>query len=161
MTTKRVTFEYKEYASVSELALADRELMELARAGTKKAYAPYSQFYVSAVAMLDNHTTISGTNQENASFPVCICAERVLLSAMSSTCDADVRIVTMAVSYASDREKFAGADFPISPCGMCRQALSEQVHRQKQDIRLLLSGQTGPIYLLDRATDLLPMRFSL
>ena len=161
MTTKSTEFTYVEYTDARQLGSLDRELMDLAREATKKAYAPYSNFFVAAVARMDNLQTITGTNQENASFPVGICAERTLLSTISNLCASDSKVVTIAVSYASSRSDHQSADVPISPCGMCRQAICEQIDRQKKDIRLLLSGQTGPVHLIESATSLLPMRFML
>lgn len=73
-----------KFENASALSKEDAHLLLMAREATAKAYAPYSQFQVGAVAMLNNGETIEGTNQENASYPVGICAERVLLSAVSS-----------------------------------------------------------------------------
>ena len=84
MNTKKFEFEYKVYDDISELDKSDIFLLTKARSVTSKAYAPYSNFFVGAAAILENGETVVGTNQENASYPVGICAERVLLASASS-----------------------------------------------------------------------------
>ncbi|MEO7524124.1 MAG: cytidine deaminase, partial [Ferruginibacter sp.] len=83
MKKEEVRFDYDVYESVEDLSAADAQLLHAAREVTEKAYAPYSNFLVGAVANLNNGETVSGTNQENASYPVGICAERALLVAAS------------------------------------------------------------------------------
>ena len=72
-------FIVEEYDSIEELNEAESWLLNQARAATEFAYAPYSNFNVGAVARLDNGEVVTGSNQENASYPAGICAERVLL----------------------------------------------------------------------------------
>ena len=138
------------------LSSEDAQLLQMARAATSKAYAPYSQFNVGAVAMLNNGETIEGTNQENASYPVGICAERVLLSTVSSLYNG-VAIKTIAISCHNLKGESKN---PVSPCGLCRQSLLEQTLRQHQPIRLILSGMEGMVYILDDASLLLPLSFT-
>jgi cytidine deaminase len=155
MQKQHLSFEYEVYGSAEELNPSDAALLEAARKVTGAAYAPYSQFNVGAVAKLANGETISGTNQENASYPVTICAERVLLSA-ASVVHPNVAIETMAISYNGKQSK---NDKPVSPCGMCRQALAEYEGRMKLPIRLILSGMSGSVYIINSVTDLLPFSF--
>jgi cytidine deaminase len=63
----------------------------------------------------------------------------------------------MAVSYQSKKMK---SDHPISPCGMCRQALQEFEGRTGRPIRLILAGMEGEIYIINSASQLLPLAFS-
>ena len=81
---KEYSFSLDLFESADALADEDAALLAKAREVTANAYAPYSQFHVGAVAKLANGEIISGTNQENASYPIGICAERVLLSAASA-----------------------------------------------------------------------------
>jgi cytidine deaminase len=99
---------------------------------------------------------VKGTNKENASYPVGLCAERVLLSAISSQFS-NIAIQTMAISYHNLKGK---SDYPISPCGMCRQSLVEYEQRVKKSFRIILSGMTGEVYIIEKASDLLPLPFS-
>ncbi|MBL7744629.1 MAG: cytidine deaminase, partial [Chitinophagaceae bacterium] len=77
MKENKFEFRYEVYDDISELKKEDAELLNTAKNVTKQAYAPYSNFFVGAVARLNNGETVAGTNQENASYPVGICAERV------------------------------------------------------------------------------------
>jgi len=155
MKENKFEFQYEVYNDSSELNKDDADLLAKAREVTKHAYAPYSNFFVGAVAKLNNGETVSGTNQENASYPVGICAERVLLG-NAATLYPGVSIDTLAISYDS---KEVPSDHPISPCGMCRQALLEYETRTKKPIRLLLAGQQGKIYIVNTVRFLLPFAF--
>ena len=156
MQKKEITISYEEYASARELTNPDATLLGMARATTADAYAPYSHFRVGAVALLENGQIVTGSNQENASFPAGICAERVLLSAVSSLYPG-IPIRTLAISY--DNET-GPSDRPISPCGICRQSLQEYEQRTQHPIRLLLGGREGKIFLIPRASSLLPLAFT-
>ncbi len=156
MQEQKFEFEYEVYNDIIELKKDDAELLTKARAVTKQAYAPYSNFFVGAVAKLNNGETVAGTNQENASYPVGICAERVLLG-NAATLYPGISIDTMAISYDSKEVK---SDHPISPCGMCRQALLEYETRMEKPIRLILAGQEGKIYVVKTVSHLLPFAFT-
>jgi cytidine deaminase len=155
MNKETYQFEYESYSSSDDLHEADRLLLEEARVITRKAYAPYSHFHVGAVALLKNGQKVTGTNQENASYPVGICAERVLLSSASMLHTGEP-IQTMAISYNNLNGE---SNKPVSPCGMCRQSLAEYEERVGHPIRLILSGMEGPVLVVGRATQLLPFSF--
>ncbi len=155
---QQYNFNYKVYDDITELAKEDAGLLEEARRITQKAYAPYSNFLVGAAASFNNGEKIYGTNQENASYPVGICAERVLL-ASASMLQTDEPIKTMAISYNNIAGRGEKSDHPVSPCGMCRQALAEYEDRVKQPIRLILSGMEGKVMLIESAAQLLPFSF--
>jgi cytidine deaminase len=154
---KEYKFSYQELENDSELSAEDQLLLSKARAVTAQAYAPYSNFFVGAAALLDNGEIITATNQENASFPVGICAERVLLSAVSAIYD-DVSINTIAISY--DNKNGGRSDHPVAPCGLCRQSLIEFENRFQRPIRLILSGMEGKVNIIESAALLLPFHFS-
>jgi cytidine deaminase len=156
MKEQKFEFEYEVYNSISELENEDADLLTKARTVTKQAYAPYSNFLVGAAARLNNGEIVSGTNQENASYPVGICAERVLLG-NAATLYPGVGIDTMAISYDSKEVK---SDHPISPCGMCRQSLLEYETRTEKPIRLILAGQEGKIIIVKTVQFLLPFAFN-
>jgi cytidine deaminase len=156
MKEQKFEFSFKVYDTIDELNEDDQLLLNEARNATKNAYAPYSNFYVGAAAKLSNGEMVTGSNQENASFPVGICAERVLLGAASSLYPG-TPIETMAVSYQSNIVK---SDHPISPCGMCRQALQEFEGRMQKSVRLILGGMEGKIYIIKSASQLLPLAFT-
>ncbi|MBK5271918.1 MAG: cytidine deaminase [Bacteroidia bacterium] len=149
-------FQYEVYDDIIDLNEKDASLLSQARKITSQAYAPYSQFYVGAVALLANEEIVAGTNQENASYPVGICAERVLLGSAANLYPT-IAIETIAISYNS---KTANTDHPILPCGMCRQSLVEYETRLNQSIRLILSGQEGKVFIIKSAGLLLPFAFA-
>ena len=91
---------------------------------------------------MTNGQIVTGANQENASFPAGLCAERVLLAAASSLYPG-MPIDTLAVSY--DNEQ-GPSDRPISPCGICRQSLQEFEQSTGRPVRLIMGGQDGKIY---------------
>src|SRR3954447_15026601 len=145
MKKEDYTFTFEVYDSLDELNEQDAWLLSEAREVTQHAYAPYSHFKVGAIARLSNGDIVAGSNQENASFPVGLCAERVLLATASSLFP-KVPIQTMAVSYKSENVK---SDHPISPCGICRQTLQEYEERMEHPMQLILGGMTGPVYVID------------
>jgi len=156
MKENKFEFNYTVFESIDELPEESKWLLNEAREITAQAYAPYSNFQVGAVAKLANGEIVAGSNQENASFPVGLCAERVLLASVSSLFP-KVPVETIAISYKSDNVK---SDHPISPCGICRQSLQEYEQRVDHKIKLILGGMTGPVYVIDTASRLLPLAFT-
>lgn len=139
----------------TELPLNYQQLIEKAKEQTIYAYAPYSKFQVGAAVLLANNEIIGGNNQENAAYPSGLCAERVaLFYANSQYPQTAVKAIAIA-AYTNGQflEK------PISPCGACRQVLLETENRFNQDIEILLFG-TNEVFLIRKATDLLPLCFS-
>ncbi|HTS42780.1 MAG TPA: cytidine deaminase [Puia sp.] len=156
MKKREYHFSFDQYDSIDELDQEDAMLLKEAQKVTSQAYAPYSQFRVGAAAKLENGKIITGANQENASFPAGICAERVLLSAASSLYP-DIAIKALAISYVNDHGQ---SNHPVSPCGICRQSLQEFSQRMNKPIRLILAGMEGEVYIIPDADSLLPLAFS-
>ena len=151
-----VTLEFEKYNSTDELGSEDAALLFSARQAISNAYAPYSGFHVGAAAKLSDGAFVAGSNQENASFPVGMCAERVLLGAVSSLHPAAF-IETIAISY---KASTGNSDHPVAPCGLCRQSLYEYQIRSGKPIRLILAGMNGPVLIIGNAGNLLPLAFS-
>jgi cytidine deaminase len=156
MSKKEYRFAYEEFSSAEDLPAEDAALLRRAQEATADAYAPYSHFRVGAAARLANGAIVTGTNQENASFPAGICAERTLLSAAASLFPG-VAVEELAVSYFNEN---GPSDRPISPCGICRQSLQEAEQRKGRPIRLVLGGQSGRVYIIPEAGQLLPLAFT-
>jgi cytidine deaminase len=152
------SFGYTEFNSIEELQTLEQKLLTAAREVTSRSYAPYSHFSVGAAALLYNGVQVLGTNQENASYPVGICAERTLLAA-AATQYPGVPIEMMAISYLN-LNKPNSSEHAISPCGMCRQALNEFEQRTSRPIKLILSGMTGEVIIINTAAHLLPLAFT-
>lgn len=156
MQVREFSLSYEEYASDAELPATDGALLAAARAATIHAYAPYSHFRVGAAARMQNGEIITGTNQENASYPAGICAERTLLSVAGAQ-HPGVAIDTLAISYDNEH---GPSDRPISPCGICRQSLQEFEQRTGRPVRLILGGREGKVFVIPRASLLLPFAFT-
>jgi cytidine deaminase len=91
-------------------------LYALAREAASASYSPYSSFRVGAALACSDGTVFTGTNVENRSFGLTVCAER---SAISAAVGAGKREFVGIVVSTPD------ASYPVSPCGACRQVLSE------------------------------------
>lgn len=141
--------------SLETLTTSDQELVKAARAALELSYSPYSNFKVGAAALLEDGTIVKGANQENAAYPMCICAERSVLS-ITSNSYMGKKVVVMAIVVYNPNQKIT---VPASPCGACRQVLSETEDRQKAPIRLLLTSDIDETWILNSAKDLLPLSF--
>ena len=137
-----------------ELSGEYQALVNKAKEQVEKSYVPYSNFHVGAAVLLDNGEVVAGCNQENAAYPSGLCAERVtMFYANAQYPDVPVRALAIA--------GWTGGYFlkqPITPCGACRQVLLETETRFGQNIQVLLYG-TECVYVLERASDLLPLCF--
>lgn len=156
MTKTNFSFSYEVYDSIAELKEEDAWLLREAQEVSQNAYAPYSRFQVGAMARLANGEIVAGSNQENASYPAGICAERVLMSSAASLYPG-IPIETIAISFRSAEVE---SDHPISPCGICRQSLQEFEQRVKHPIRLIMGGMEGQIIIIPQASMLLPLSFT-
>ena len=102
---------------MSAISDAFDDLLALARAAREQAYAPYSNFPVGAALLTRDGRRFSGCNVENASYGLCNCAERTaLFNAVAAGCRPG-DFAALAV--------IADTDNPVSPCGACRQVMSE------------------------------------
>lgn len=143
------------FNDISELEEEDRNLIELSVIARKKAYAPYSKFNVGATLLLDNGTTVSGNNQENAAYPSGMCAERVAIWKASSEYPGLI-VKKIAISAASLEHT---VNKPVGPCGACRQTLYEYEFNQKEPIQIIFMGETGKIIKVESLASLLPFSF--
>lgn len=111
------------------------------------AYAPYSNFHVGAAVLLKDGTIVSGANVENASYGLSNCAERTALFKVYALGYRKDDIVKMLV--------LADTLEPVSPCGACRQVMSELL---KEDTSIILTNlkKVTKIYTIK---ELLPFSF--
>lgn len=154
MEEGRIEVVFNKYRSVDELSASDQLLIDKAKKLAKSAYAPYSGFRVASVALMSDGSFVQGTNQENASYPIGLCAERVLLAAASSIAPGKA-INTIAITYESDD---VDTSAPVAPCGICRQSLLEFESRFNNSMRVLLVGEQE-IFEFQSASKLLPLGF--
>jgi cytidine deaminase len=131
----------------------EKHLRHTALEAAERAYAPYSGFQVGAAVLLENGQIFEGNNQENAAYPVGICAERVaLFTANAAYPHVPVQIIAIAAIKNGETED------SISPCGICRQVLLEAENRYKKPVRILLCGKRETT-VVRSAKDLLPLAF--
>jgi cytidine deaminase len=147
---------YNDYIfSINSLTKADITIIEAAINALEYAYAPYSNFLVGAAVRLDNGQIITGANQENASYPLCMCGERVALYAASMNQNkSDIDALAIVAKNLSKR-----IEKPVPPCGACRQVIQEYEMRQSSGIKILLKGESDDVLIFNDISCLLPFSF--
>ncbi|ETN96607.1 cytidine deaminase [Zhouia amylolytica] len=150
-----VQSEFEIYEGLQELPEDIQDLMSLAVETRKNAYAPYSNFKVGAAILLANKEVVVGNNQENASFPSGLCAERVAIYHAGARFP-EVRIKAIAITASSDKYVTSA---PIPPCGACRQAIAEYEINQESPIPIYFMGAVGKVMKSNSLKGLLPLLF--
>jgi cytidine deaminase len=112
------------------MKLTDKELTQLALAAAQQSHSPYSHFRVGAALIADDEVFF-GTNIENRSYGVTVCAERTAV--FTAVAAGKTHFERLAV--ASPKAEF------ITPCGLCRQVLSEFC----DDLKILLVNSEGQV----------------
>ena len=124
------------------------QLIEKAKEARKLSYSPYSKFAVGAALLCKDGQIFLGANVENASYPLCMCAERnALYNAMMNDYKKS-DFVALAIT--------ADTDEPCSPCGACRQVISELFPKNG---KIILANLKGDVKETD-IDELLPFSFS-
>ena len=124
------------------------DLLKQAVQAAQNSYSPYSRFRVGAALKLTNGEVVTGTNVENVSYGLTICAERSALVAAVSRFGPDIRIESVAVANLNQAAS--------PPCGACRQVLAEFVLPSAPVIFPAADGQRVMPF-----TDLLPLAFDM
>ncbi len=123
------------------------ELVKMAQEAKEKSYSPYSGFRVGAALVCEDGSIYTGCNIENAAYSPCVCAERVAVFKAVSVGNKKIK----AIAIASDKDGY------ISPCGVCRQVLSE--FADSQNFTVLMS-RSDTDYIEKKLFELLPYTFS-
>jgi cytidine deaminase len=131
---------------------AREELIAAARRAMESAYAPYSCFHVGAALRFADGRVVSGANVENASYGLSLCAET---TAVASAMSAGARGGLEAVAVVGGPDGITGE--PVTPCGRCRQVLSELAQLGGTDPLVWCVGEAGVLEL--RLSELLPHAF--
>ncbi|WP_273276390.1 cytidine deaminase [Maribacter polysiphoniae] len=156
MRKKTISFELQVFETMDELGPEDKKLLQSAIEARKNAYAPYSKFNVGAAVLLQNGVVVIGNNQENASYPSGLCAERVAVFQAGAKYPG-IAIKSIAITAMSENHM---VDSPAAPCGNCRQAISEYEFRQKEPISILMMGEKGEVIKCNSLSDILPLGFN-
>ncbi len=155
MEKRHIGFDLSVYGSEEELPDEDLRLLQEARKAREGAYAPYSGFKVGAALLLETGEIVIGSNQENASFPSGLCAERVaVFQAGARFPNVPIRCIAITATG-----RVAKLSIPAAPCGNCRQSMLEYESRQGYPIRILMQGATGMVYECPSVAALLPLGF--
>ena len=104
------------------------ELLEISKKAAENSYSPYSRFRVGAAILCADGSVVSGANVENRSFGLTNCAERTAV--FSAVASGKRDFLAIAITCLD-------ADSPVSPCGACRQVISE------------FMSPDGPVYFQD------------
>ncbi len=155
MINKTLEIKYKEYASLDELDVCDRELCEAAANALKGSYAPYSNFNVGAAVRLSDGTVVTGANQENSAYPSGLCAERTAMYAAHANYP-DLPMTSIAIVGAQNGK--INEDI-TSPCGACRQVMAEYQKVGRRKMSVIFYG-AHRILKFDRVDDVLPFIFT-
>ncbi|CAK9898356.1 cytidine/deoxycytidine deaminase regulatory subunit [Bacillus subtilis subsp. subtilis str. 168] len=123
-----------------------QELITEALKARDMAYAPYSKFQVGAALLTKDGKVYRGCNIENAAYSMCNCAERTALFKAVSEGDTEFQMLAVA----------ADTPGPVSPCGACRQVISELCTK---DVIVVLTNLQGQIKEMT-VEELLPGAFS-
>ena len=128
--------------------MTDQELIDAARQAAQHSYSPYSKFPVGAALRFADGSIVTGTNIENASYGLALCAETVAVSkAMADGARGGLDAVAVT----------GPGTEPITPCGRCRQVLNELAQLGGTDPEILCVGPDEVRRL--RLSDLLPHAF--
>jgi len=155
MEKLQMHIEMDVYDSEQELSEQDRVLLQKAREASQSAYAPYSKFQVGAAVLLNDGTMVTGNNQENAAYPSGMCAERVAIFYARARFP-EKNVVAVAVYAFSENFE---VDHVLTPCGTCRQVMSEYEKNGGVDIRVILQSGKGLLYVSPNVRTFLPWGF--
>jgi len=140
--------------SFAKLSRHSQELLEAAHAAMEGAYNPYSNFFVGAALRASNGEIISGSNFENASYSVAVCAERsAIVRASAMGCKTFSRIAVIGRGARSPSKSI------VSPCGVCRQMLMESAQLSNRNIEVIMSSSDMKSIVVATIRELLPLGF--
>lgn len=131
------------------------DLVKAAIEAAGNAYAPYSHFHVGAALLLDDGEIVTGSNFENASYGMSLCAETVAIAKANS--DGKMRQIRAIAVAGGPAGNVAAAAEPITPCGRCRQIIKEVADLTERDLPVYCAKAGG--YDTFSLSELLPHGF--
>jgi cytidine deaminase len=136
---------------LKDKSMTDEQLLDLAREAAAKAYAPYSNFHVGCAIESSDGEVVTGANMENACYRLGVCAEQSALTAAQHKFGLD-KVARIAV--------VGGADATVcTPCGGCRQAISEAAQLSGADVEIICGSGDGSAVERHTIGELLPLGF--
>ena len=149
-----ITLQYRTYENWRQTLAIPKAIAERLEALLLSAYAPYSNYPVSSIVVMESGEMIVGTNQENGAVPSGLCAERVAVLAAKAAHPNEAIQIVYIMTGESERE-------PAAPCGSCRQVLHETELRQIRPFELILLNKTDKALAFTGVQGLLPFSFTL
>ena len=149
-----ITLQYRTYENWRQTLAIPKAIADRLEALLLSAYAPYSNYPVSSIVVMESGEMIVGTNQENGAFPSGLCAERVAVLAAKAAHPNEAIQTVYIMTGESERE-------PAAPCGSCRQVLHETELRQIRPFELILLNKTDRALAFTGVQGLLPFSFTL
>ena len=126
--------------------MTDEGLIAAAREAATHAYAPYSKFHVGAALRFADGSIVTGSNVENASYGLTLCAETVAVGkALSEPWRGALEAVAVFGGPVGEDGTVAGTEPPATPCGRCRQMLNELAQLGGSDPLVLCIGSGDSI----------------
>jgi len=138
----------------------DKDIIRLKQAAENQldmSYSPYSEFQVGAAVLMENNEIFAGCNQENASYPLCLCAERVALYSAGSKYP-KMPIQAMFLTVRNKKKKLGK---PATPCGACRQVITEFAEKSGKAFKIYISTfDSDQVMMFPNPDALLPFSFN-
>jgi len=136
-----------------------RRLIAAAREAARHAHAPYSRFGVGAAVLLSDDSVVTGTNFENASYGLSLCAETVALATANAQGRLRDVVAIAVIGGPIGADGAPKGDKPVGPCGRCRQVINEAGQMGKRDVVVWCAGAEGDAVERHMLSTLLPHAF--
>ena len=136
-----------------------RRLIVAAREAALNAHAPYSRFGVGAAVLLSDGSVVTGTNFENASYGLSLCAETVALATANAQGRLRDVVAIGVIGGPIGADGRPTGDKPVGPCGRCRQVINEAAQMGRRDVTVWCAGAEGDAIERHLISELLPHAF--
>lgn len=134
-------------------------LIAAAREAALNAHAPYSRFGVGAAVLLSDGSVVTGTNFENASYGLSLCAETVALATANAQGRLRDVVAIGVVGGPIGADGRPTGEKPVGPCGRCRQVINEAAQMGRRDVVVWCAGAEGDAVERHLISELLPHAF--
>jgi cytidine deaminase len=143
--------------SIEEVGVA--VMVDAARAAARHAHAPYSRFAVGAALLLKDGAIVTGTNFENASYGLSLCAETVALATANAQGRLADVIAVAVTGGAMGADGMPTGSAVVGPCGRCRQVINEAAQLGGRDLPVYCAAADGSAVERHMLSALLPHAF--
>jgi cytidine deaminase len=153
--SKKITLSAEiELVEFEALSKVEQIVLEKAKSVSENSYSPYSNFQVGAAVALESGEILQSSNQENVSYPVGVCAERLVLGYAGANYPTQFPSIIGVVAKRKGEESWAS----VSPCGMCLQGINEVEMRFGKIMTILILRPDGQVFRAQGVKNLLPLK---